>query len=167
MTTRSLRKGPADAAPDDGRDIETRWSYRISTLASLLDKQSARRFSRHGFSLVQWRIVTRLASIGPCSMSQLLPLAAVDRALVSREVAALEQRAFVTVASDGKDKRRKIVALTAKGQHKHADILPEVLTRHALLDGCLTQRERDVFARAIEKMKTCILEDIEREESQT
>ena len=144
-----------------GRAMDERWSYRISTLASLLDKQSTRRFARHGLNLVQWRILTSADSLGPCSLSELLPMAAVDRALVSREVAGLEARGFLQVTADKKDKRRKIVSLTPEGVAKHAAVLPEVIARHAFLDRMLTEQDRETFASVIEKLKRRIIEDLE------
>lgn len=151
----------AQAQPASRVPMEERWSYRISTLAGLLDKLSARRFAKHGLNLVQWRLLTSIASLGPCSMSELLPMAAVDRALVSREVAALTNRGFLAISGDSKDKRRKIVTITAAGVAKHDTIIPEVIARHAYLDDALTAKERLVFARAIEKMKARIIENLE------
>ncbi len=141
--------------------LESRWSYRISILAGLLDRQSARRFSKHELNLVQWRILMRVVAVGPCSISELLPLAAVDRALVSREAAALQRRGLLKIFSDLTDKRRKIVELTAAGRAKHAAVLPETIARHKYLDSALTPEERLVFARAIDKMKARIIDDLD------
>jgi DNA-binding MarR family transcriptional regulator len=153
--------------PRPGENIEERWSYRISALAGLVDRQSARRFAQYGLSLVQWRILTRISGLGPCSLTELLPTVAVDRALISREVATMESRGFVRVAADKKDGRKKSVSLTPAGEAKHAEVLPEVLLRHAYLDNCLTNEEREVFARVIEKLKKHISRDLDSEEAES
>lgn len=142
--------------------MEERWSYRITTLAGLLDKQSARRFARYGLNLVQWRILTSVTHFGPCSMTEILPMAAVDRALVSREVANLQKAGFLSVTGDLHDKRKKVIALTASGVAKHAEMLPEVIARHAFIEACMSDVEKEIFGRVIDKLKVEIAQDLQR-----
>jgi DNA-binding MarR family transcriptional regulator len=163
-TSKSIARTMASGV-QPGENIEDRWSYRISALAGLVDKQSTRRFARYGLSLVQWRILTSVSSMNSCSMTELLPTVAVDRALISREVATLQSRGFVCVTADPADKRKKIICLTPAGEAQHAEVLPEVLLRHAFLDGCLSPAEREVFARVIEKLKKHIAQDLDSEEA--
>lgn len=140
--------------------LEERLSYQISTLAGLLDRQSLQRLSAHRLNLVEWRILARLAHGGPTSVSGLLPTAAVDRALVSREVSSLSARGLVMSIEDKKDRRRKIVSITPAGRTKHDEVLPEIRTRHEALRAVLTEQELAVFQRSIAKLKRRIEEDL-------
>lgn len=139
-----------------------RISYQLTTLAGLIDRQSARILAPHDLSLVRWRILTSIDHFTHCTLTQLLPHAAVDRALVCREIARLEKAGLVTSVTDPSDRRRKTLTLTKAGSSLHARALRDIMKRQALLADVLTAAELQTFGTITKKLQAAIKSDIDR-----
>ncbi|MBM3609713.1 MAG: MarR family transcriptional regulator [Alphaproteobacteria bacterium] len=151
--SRAARAPSTKKTTDSFVPLDARLSYQISTLAQALDRQSTRLLAQYEISLVEWRILTSLDHYGAGSLTSLLPLASVDRALVSRELAKLEDRRLVASAIDPADGRRKIIKLTAAGKKLHDRVLPAMLVRHRELATALGDDERTIFEKIISQLK--------------
>jgi DNA-binding MarR family transcriptional regulator len=138
-------------------DLSARISYQVATLAALIDRQSIRILAPHKLNLVEWRILTRTDAMGRCTLTDLLPSVAVDRALVSREIGRLRERGFIDVTADPDDGRRKFISLTPAGAECHARVLVDILKRQEGLAGQLTKAELETFANVVQKLKLALI----------
>lgn len=114
--------------------LNERWSsvgpwnlpYRILLLAKMIDRTTAEHVRETGdLSLAQWRTLTHLANLQPCSASRIAGVAVVDRAEVSRALGALEARGLVSRESNPRNRKSNLVSLTKKGQQLHDAIRGE------------------------------------------
>jgi DNA-binding MarR family transcriptional regulator len=64
----------------------------------------------------QFAALAKLYEVGPCSQNQLGRLIYLDAATIKGVVDRLSGRGFVTAMSDPNDRRRRAVALTARGR---------------------------------------------------
>lgn len=95
--------------------------------------------------------------MGRCTLTDLLPSVAVDRALVSREIGRLRERGFIDVTADPDDGRRKFISLTPAGAECHARVLVDILKRQEGLAGQLTKAELETFANVVQKLKLALI----------
>lgn len=169
MTPLAARE-PATSAPGPtDRDslpektpLTGRISYQLATLAGLIDRQSTRILAPHDLNLVRWRILTSIDHFTHCTLTQLLPHAAVDRALVCREIARLEDAGLVRSVTDAADRRRKTLTLTRKGAALHTRALRDIMKRQTLLANALSAEEQKAFETITKKLQAVIKSDIDR-----
>ncbi|HEY1982068.1 MAG TPA: MarR family transcriptional regulator [Xanthobacteraceae bacterium] len=69
-----------------------------------------------GLTQTQFAAMSKLQEIGPCSQNHLGRLIFLDAATIKGVVDRLGARGFVTALADPKDRRRRAVALTARGR---------------------------------------------------
>ena len=85
--------------------------------ASHAQKQLMHPFmARVGLGTGQPKLLSYLASNGPCTAREFADYFELDPAGVSRMLDALVRKGFVTVAPHADDRRRKVVSLTAEGE---------------------------------------------------
>lgn len=93
-----------------------------------------------GIGVTEWRIMSQLALEPGISAQRICQVIGFDKALVSRTVQVLAQQKYVTIKSDGKDSRRRAIALTRKGLDLHDRVIEVALERERrLLDGIAPQ----------------------------
>jgi DNA-binding MarR family transcriptional regulator len=71
----------------------------------------------------QFATLAKLYEVGPCSQNQLGRLICLDAATIKGVVDRLGLRRLVTVVNDQADRRRRAVALTARGRELTAEAL--------------------------------------------
>lgn len=69
-----------------------------------------------GLTQTQFAALAKLHEVGPCSQNHLGRLIYLDAATIKGVVDRLGVRGFVTAAADPKDRRRRAVTLTPRGQ---------------------------------------------------
>lgn len=91
--------------------------HRILLLARMLDRETARHLQEQfELSLAEWRVLAFVCSVGPSSAADIGSAFESDRAEVSRAVARLEARNYISreVASD--NRKKLIVNVTDEGR---------------------------------------------------
>jgi len=161
---RSAPQPPVAEALPEKTPLTNRISYQLAMLAGLIDRQSTRILAPHGLNLVRWRILTSIDHFSACTLTQLLPHAAVDRALVCREIARLEEAGLIHSVTDPADRRRKTLSLTKTGASLHKRALRDIMKRQALLSEALNAEEHLAFTTITKKLQTVIKTDIDRRE---
>lgn len=93
---------------------------------------------RYGMLRNEWRVLFHLGMYGRMTASAIGARAGLHKTKVSRAVAKLEARRFLTRDRDGKDRRVEHLTLTSGGQAAYAD-LRAVAERYdaALIEGLL------------------------------
>ncbi|WP_054311015.1 MarR family transcriptional regulator [Mesorhizobium sp. 1M-11] len=135
------------ARQDDILELETFLPYRLYHLADLVSREFARVYKdRHGLTRPEWRTLSGLGQCGAMTAKALGEQSAMHKTKVSRAVAELERRRWLTRSPDEKDRRVEHLALTKAGLAAYRDMVPlakaferELLARINELDrGALT-----------------------------
>lgn len=147
-------RGPA-RLPAHLPDLSRLFTYNISTLANILSRGAAARYSReYGVTLMEWRVIGSLALDAPMSLQQISHRFDLDKGQSSRTVAALLARGLVHRSVNGADRRSIVLRLTPSGWRLYRRILSAARERSDRLLGCLPAGERRLFVRAFTRVMT-------------
>lgn len=108
--------------------LETFVPYQLSVLSNRVSQAiSAEYYRRFGLVMTEWRTMCVLARYPGMSAGEVAEQTAMDKVAVSRAVARLLERELVSRDIHGDDRRRSVLALSAKGQALHDTVAPLVL----------------------------------------
>lgn len=117
-------------------------TFRITLIAKVMDRLTLRRLAETGeLTLAQWRVLARLAANPGSTVGQIADLAWVDRAEVSRAVAALEKRGLTTRVNNPADARTPLLSCTAAGLEQYRKVLADRQAFHEQLMSDLSEDE--------------------------
>lgn len=101
--------------------------YRIACLAHAITAAISQiHESRHGLSTPQWRVTAAVAEVPGRTAQDVVSVTPMDKAVVSRAVAALIKRGVLKREADTHDGRASRLYLTDVGFKSYADIAPRV-----------------------------------------
>jgi DNA-binding MarR family transcriptional regulator len=100
----------------------------------------------------QFAALSKLHEVGPCSQNHLGLLICLDAATIKGVVDRLSLRGFVTALSDPKDRRRRAVALTARGSSVTEDAIRVAAEITAETLRGLSAEEQRTVARMLKKL---------------
>lgn len=141
--------------------LEEHLSFRISRLNKLLDNHSAKNLSHPDLNLTDYRILLVLDIFHEVSAADLSRLMVIDRAQISRSVAALRKGNFLVEREDPRHKRRKLLSLTAKGCTALEGEKAFFAQRQALFHDILSPEELAGLTGAIDKLSRHLAQDLE------
>ena len=117
--------------------------YRVARLHARLNRQANHLLEKHGgVTLTQWRIIVLLRQESVGTLSEMAETAAIDKGLLSRNVAALVDDGFVEMVRDRSDRRVNRLQLTTSGLELHDRVFPIMTWRHERLSRDLTTEQR-------------------------
>jgi DNA-binding MarR family transcriptional regulator len=108
----------------------------------------------YGITRPQWRVLAHLGACGPNSARDLVALTALDKVQVSRAVAELDARGWLTRAGDDRDRRVQVLRLTEAGSDAFRTLVPLLVARQETLLHSLSPQDRaalDQGLNALEK----------------
>ncbi|MGD9811170.1 MAG: MarR family winged helix-turn-helix transcriptional regulator [Sphingobium sp.] len=118
-------------------------TFRLTLLSKAMDRLSIRAFADRDITYAEWRVLCRLASIpAGATVKQIADLAWVDRAEVSRAVAALEKRGLTARRENPGDGRTRILHITQAGMDFYRPMLEFRCLFHETLMMDLSEDER-------------------------
>jgi len=143
-------------------------SYRLHTVANLLSRGAELRYRREfGVSLWEWRSIALLgASTSPLSLNELARSAGIDKSQMSRVVSGLSSRGIVSREADAVDGRGVRLALSKAGRKLYLGLIRAAADRDAAFRNCLSEKEKQVFDKALLKLAFQAREFIQREKAQ-
>ncbi|PIE09735.1 MAG: MarR family transcriptional regulator [Rhodobacterales bacterium] len=122
-------------------------------LSQAADTTSARFQSvykdRYGMLRTEWRVLFHLGRYGAQSAREICDRGRLHKTKVSRAVAGLEGRRFLTRATCDTDRRREILTLTAAGQAAFRDLSAEAQKFNDELAAKLTAQDGRVLQKAL------------------
>lgn len=142
-------------------------AYRLHVVANTISRSAAARYRREfDVTLGEWRTIALLAGYGPLGLNQLARQSGVDRGQISRIVAGLTERNFVTGTHDLKGKPVSL-SLTAKGRKLFQGLFDAALDRDEVFLGALSAKEREQFDAMLNKILDVArrVENVERDKS--
>jgi len=99
--------------------------YQFSVIAAELSSGLAQLYqARFGISVAEWRILVNLAYSDSRSVRDIQKRVRLDKPKVSRAVAHLEARGFLTKDIDDTDRRLLFLELTSEGRAMVAELVP-------------------------------------------
>ena len=117
--------------------------YKIQRLAgSLFNASTSFYMPRFGFGVPEMRVLGVIWGYAPLTSSEVVEIAAMDKALVSRVTQRLVKRGHVRSTSDPTDQRKRVWVLTDAGLTIAREIHVLREGRQARLLGCITAKER-------------------------
>ena len=146
-------------------EIRDLLSFKLHRVANLLSRGAELRYRREfGVSLWEWRTIAFLGRTEePMSLGQLAEAASIDKGQMSRVVAGLTKRRLVLREAHPGDARGVRLTLTKSGRRMYDGLLRAAAERDATFRNCLSDRERQVFDRALAKLAGQARELIQRE----
>jgi len=128
--------------------------YRLSVLSNRISQDIARLYAeRFALGVTEWRIMAVLGRYPDLSASEVAERTAMDKVAVSRAVTSLLASGRLKRRTHGKDRRRSVLALSAKGLRVYDEIVPLALAyERRLLEG-LPGDERAALHRLLTRME--------------
>ncbi|MCZ4260355.1 DNA-binding MarR family transcriptional regulator [Limimaricola soesokkakensis] len=142
-------------------ELERRLSFRISRLSKLLDTHAARQLAVHGTGLTSYRILMVLGIFGETTAADLSRLMVIDRAQISRSVSDLLAQGLLEQRSDGANRRRRLLRLSATGQEALGTFEPGLLERQKVFEELLDAEELRGLNSAVDKITRYLAETLE------
>ncbi|SEK39502.1 transcriptional regulator, MarR family [Pseudoxanthomonas sp. GM95] len=134
-------------------ELETFVPYQLSVLSNRVSQAiSAEYYRRFGLVMTEWRTMAVLGRFPGLSAGEVAEQTAMDKVAVSRAVARLLERELVSRDIHGDDRRRSVLALSAKGQALHDTVAPLVLECERRLLSVLEADELAQLHRLMERL---------------
>jgi len=117
--------------------------YRLNYLAEMTSEATRAIYRRrHGLTRPEWRVLVNLAEADSLTATELCARVPMHKTKVSRALAALEARGWVTRASDPQDRRISHAALTQRGRQAFGRVRPEMEAATEAMLAPLSAEER-------------------------
>jgi DNA-binding MarR family transcriptional regulator len=127
-------------------DLEQRSFYRLSLLATQINRAVAGAYVvKFGRPANGWKVVTVLGRFGPLSVSQINSHTTLEMDKVTRIVDSLVAQGIATRDQDKDDRRRVMVALTAKGRRVNTQIEKRIAAMEYEFLVTLDRRKREAL----------------------
>ncbi|ABD56862.1 MarR family winged helix-turn-helix transcriptional regulator [Jannaschia sp. CCS1] len=105
--------------------------------------------ARYGMLRTEWRVLFHLGCYGEMSAKQICQKALIHKTKVSRAVAALEAKRYLTRAPSDVDRRIEVLSLTPSGRTVFNDLARAAEGFEAKLEDGLSPPEVDALRRAL------------------
>ena len=135
-------------------DLEHFLPYRLSVLSNRISQAIATRYARRfGIGVTEWRVIAVLGRYPDLSANAVAERTAMDKVADSRAVASLIRDGRLKRRMHGDDRRRSVLALSAKGYRIHDEVAPLALRFERELLSRLDADERQSLARILERLE--------------
>jgi len=124
-------------------ELESFLPYRLYRLADAVSREFSTIYrDRHGLTRPEWRTLSGLGQNGTMTATALGEQSAMHKTKVSRAVAELERRRWLTRTPDENDRRVEHLALTKAGLAAYREMVPLAKAFETELLGRLSEEER-------------------------
>lgn len=136
-------------------ELERFLPYRLSVLSNRISQDIARLYAdRFALGVTEWRVIAVLGRYPGLSGSEVAERTAMDKVAVSRALARLLRDGRIKRSTHGSDRRRSVLALSAKGYRIYDEITPLALRLERELLEDLDAADRDALARILDRLDT-------------
>jgi DNA-binding MarR family transcriptional regulator len=106
-------------------ELESFLPYRLYRLADAVSREFSKIYrDRHGLTRPEWRTLSGLGQRGTMTATELGEQSAMHKTKVSRSVAELERRRWLTRTPDENDRRVEHLSLTKAGLSAYREMVP-------------------------------------------
>jgi DNA-binding MarR family transcriptional regulator len=133
-----------------GFDLDAFLPYRLSVASNRVSRLFARRYAEEfGLSIPEWRVLAVVGADDTATARAVRARTGMDKAKVSRAVAALLERRLLRRAPKPGDRRLDPLMLSAEGRRVFAAIIPRARALEAELTAGLPAAERAALDAAL------------------
>jgi len=126
--------------------------HRLNVLSSLVSQALTRVYGRHGIGIPEWRVLVTLGENGVMTGKAVGAQTHMHKTKVSRAVAQLEQRKFLTRRANRADLRESFLSLTPAGRAVYEELAPSALAFMDRLAEVVAPADRPAFDRAMKQL---------------
>lgn len=117
--------------------------YRLAVVATRMLRDASRVYKsrRNPLTTPQWRSLGILANHEPLTATELCRISMLDKVAISRAIAQLQRRGFVTRQRIDGDRRARKINLTAAGWRYYNELVPDLRRQEDTLRAVLREGE--------------------------
>jgi DNA-binding MarR family transcriptional regulator len=163
---------PAEAAADEVVLVRLTdfLPHRLNVLSSLVSQALTRVYGRYGIGIPEWRVLVSLGQFGVMTGKAIGARTHMHKTKVSRAVAQLEQRKFVSRRANRNDLREAFLSLTPAGRAVYEELAPRAVEFTARLSEVVSPADRAAFDRAVKQLterSAALVAEMEEETKKT
>jgi DNA-binding MarR family transcriptional regulator len=138
---------------DSALSLERFLPYRLSYSAAILSEAIAREYrDRFKLSIAEWRVVAHAAEHEGITQQEIGRRTRMDKVTVSRAALALHARGLIARQSNPRDRRSRLLVLTAPGRRLYRSIAPKALELERKLFSQCSEREVEVLRKVLARV---------------
>src|SRR5947209_6182056 len=126
--------------------------HRLNVLSSLVSQALTRVYAAHGIGIPEWRVLVSLGQFGVMTGKAIGARTHMHKTKVSRAVAELERRKFLTRRANRSDLREAFLSLTAAGRAVYEELAPRAFEFTERLSEVVPVSDRMAFDRAVKQL---------------
>jgi DNA-binding MarR family transcriptional regulator len=132
--------------------LENFLPHQLNVLSSLVSQALTQVYSKHGIGIPEWRVLVSLGQFGSMTGKAIGARTHMHKTKVSRAVAQLEIRKFVTRRANRADLREAFLSLTPAGRAVYEELAPRALAFTEKLSEAVSAADRAAFDRAVAQL---------------
>jgi DNA-binding MarR family transcriptional regulator len=130
--------------------LEAFLPYRLNRLAEAVSREFSKIYrDRFGLTRPEWRALATLGEFGTMTATAIGEHSSMHKTKVSRAVAELEKRKWLTRTPDAADRRVEHLALTKAGRGAYLELVPLANAFERRLSARLTRADREALLSGI------------------
>ena len=123
--------------------------HRLNVLSSLVSQALTQVYGQYGIGIPEWRVLVSLGQFGVMTGKAIGARTHMHKTKVSRAVAELERRRFLTRRTNRADLREAFLSLTLAGRAVYDELAPRALEFTQKLSEVVAPADRAAFDRAV------------------
>ena len=153
MTQNAPHTPDVHQGPDADFDVQDFLPFLLSRAAELssLDFQTLYK-GRYGMLRAEWRVMFHLGVYGTLTAKEIGKRASLHKTKVSRAVAKLAERRWITRARDEQDRRAEHLELTTAGQKIYEDLKAHAAAHDRKLAANFEKKEIELLRRMLRQL---------------
>ena len=129
--------------------------HQLNVLSSLVSQALTRVYGRYGIGIPEWRVLVTLGQFGVMTGKAIGARTHMHKTKVSRAVAQLERRKFLTRRANRADLREAFLSLTPAGRAVYGELAPRAREFTERLSQVVTPPDRAAFDRVVKQLTEC------------
>ena len=135
-------------------DLQAFLPYQFSQLAETISRAVAPVYeTRLGIARDDWRVLVAVNQDRQMRATDIAQHARLDKMQVSRAIARLENKGFLSRRPDSRDKRQQELVVTASGRSAYGEVSPMMLARNDYLLQDLDPAQREALQQALTQIQ--------------
>ncbi|HEY7301472.1 MAG TPA: MarR family transcriptional regulator [Xanthobacteraceae bacterium] len=126
--------------------------HRLNVLSNLVSQALTRVYGGHGITIPEWRVLVSLGQFGVMTGKAIGVRTHMHKTKVSRAVAELERRKWLSRRSNRSDLREAFLSLTPAGRAVYEELAPRALEFTARLSQAVSPNDQPAFDRAVKQL---------------
>lgn len=137
----------------DTFDLRQFLPYLLNHAAEAVSLEFQRTYKqRYGMLRTEWRVLFHLGQYGDMTARQICDMARLHKTKVSRAVAALEQKRYLSRQEMAVDRRHSLMTLTRQGRQVFQDLTREARAFDARIRSDMSKEESDLLQRCLVRL---------------